>query len=717
MNTHPTNQPELRLRETKVKAAIAALDLGALVAHLDEFTFGEAQLDELLSHVQRSNILIIPYSNARKEGRRNAFLGGLEAEVMERLGLAAAARVQLVADQLAMAEMGYRYILETLDKSEISKLQPEKRVSAALSRAAQQYGRLMEETGAAIARQRFVLPQSISLRDRESQPVSPDALLEGLVFGIGATLTMEAIKAKWVQNEIVVLPLLPPASEAERFKAGSNEMLAHCWRAWRRLEERARFLDGRITVYEASSLPAGTPDGILTLFAYEGDPGWYDFAAMARTNDQFAQNHAELVHEHGVGNLVVPLGTSISLPPMAFVSEEEAVALSALNEALGYSIRDDVALVDGLRLVEWLRGFATLSVVADVRSELRPEGTDPYLPILDDDELLKILVEVGLDAAKAAHFIDAATFRSTSRDLFDAPLLQLINRKKLLFSPAVLGQNHAMVLLSVFSKREIAFEQKGKAFEMRVLSLLRRGGLDARGFEITRDKETFEFDAVAPWDDFVFVFECKNRGLPRDQPMQIHHFTQEIRSHVTQVKRLVEALRRWPDILNKEFGRNLSGKTIVPCVLNNLPYARTGDLDGVLFYDYSALGRFFQSSQMNIKAVYNAGGGAKLLKKIGTVRIWKDDTPTAADLVAELRDPIQLRILKHHTTEGHPIFGLAEGIAATMPEFVRQDVTPMTMADFARIPRGNVRLQLERAQRRAKKLRRRATRSGPANPA
>jgi hypothetical protein len=331
MDTESINRTTPRLRETKVKAAIEVFDLGALVAHLNEFKFGEAQLDELLSHVQRSNTLIVPYSNAKKERRRDAFLGGLEVEVMARLGTAAATRVRVVADQLAMAERGYRYILETLDKSEISKLPPETRVSAALSRAAQQYGHLMEETGAAIARQRFVLPQSISLRDRESQPVSPDALLEGLVFGMGATLTMEAIKAKWVQNEIVILPLLPPVNDEERFKAGSNEMLAHCWRAWRRLEERARFLGGRITVYETPSLPAGTPDAIQMLFAYEGDPGWFDFAAMARTNDQFAQNHAELVHEHGVRNLVVPLGTSISLPPMAFVSEEEAIALSALK--------------------------------------------------------------------------------------------------------------------------------------------------------------------------------------------------------------------------------------------------------------------------------------------------------------------------------------------------------------------------------------------------
>jgi hypothetical protein len=193
--------------------------------------------------------------------------------------------------------------------------------------------------------------------------------------------------------------------------------------------------------------------------------------------------------------------------------------------------------------------------------------------------------------------------------------------------------------------------------------------------------------------------------------MQIHHFNQEVRSQVTQVKRLAEALHRWPDILEEQFGVDLSGKTIIPCILNNLPCARTGDVDGVFFYDYSALGRFFQSAQLNIKAVYNAGRDAKLFQKIGTARIWKGDTPTAADLIAELRDPIQLRILKHHTTEVQPLFGLAEGVGATMPEFVRHDVTHMTMADFAQIPRGNIRLRLERGRRRARKLRRRNDRT------
>lgn len=99
------------------------------------------------------------------------------------------------------------------------------------------------------------------------------------------------------------------------------------------------------------------------------------------------------------------------------------------------------------------------------------------------------------------------------------------------------------------------------------------------------------------------------------------------------------------------------------------------------------------------------------MKKIGTARLWQGDTVTATDLVAELKDPIQLRIMKHHTTEGRPLFWLAEGIAAAAPEFVRQDVTHMSMADFAQIPRSNVRLQLERAERRARKLRRRARRS------
>ena len=103
------------------------------------------------------------------------------------------------------------------------------------------------------------------------------------------------------------------------------------------------------------------------------------------------------------------------------------------------------------------------------------------------------------------------------------------------------------------------------------------------------------------------------------------------------------------------------------------------------------------------------------MKKIGTARLWQGETPTATDLVAELKDPIQLRILKHHTTEGLPVFWLAEGVAASVPEFVRQDVTHLSMADFAQIPRSSVRLQLERAQRRARKLRRRALRNGPEN--
>ena len=50
----------------------------------------------------------------------------------------------------------------------------------------------------------------------------------------------------------------------------------------------------------------------------------------------------------------------LALPPAAFVSAQEGHAGVSLSEMLGYSIIEDNETPGGLRLVEWLRGFAVL---------------------------------------------------------------------------------------------------------------------------------------------------------------------------------------------------------------------------------------------------------------------------------------------------------------------------------------------------------------------
>ncbi|MDB5583762.1 MAG: hypothetical protein JWR80_8938 [Bradyrhizobium sp.] len=96
-----------------------------------------------------------------------------------------------------------------------------------------------------------------------------------------------------------------------------------------------------------------------------------------------------------------------------------------------------------------------------------------------------------------------------------------------------------------------------------------------------------------------------------------------------------------------------------------------------------------------------------MAQRIGTLPIWEGEKPEAGDLLKQLEDPIQLRVLRHHTEATENVFQLDESTGALSPEQLREDVTAMTLAD---IPRRTVKLAIEKTARKAKKSRRRHAR-------
>ena len=70
------------------------------------------------------------------------------------------------------------------------------------------------------------------------------------------------------------------------------------------------------------------------------------------------------------------------------------------------------------------------------------------------------------------------------------------------------------------------------------------------------------FDAIVPWGDYVFLFECKNGTLSGNNIVPAYYFALEQRSAVSQVGRLADALRSHPDVLLERTGIDLTGKTV-----------------------------------------------------------------------------------------------------------------------------------------------------------
>ena len=130
---------------------------------------------------------------------------------------------------------------------------------------------------------------------------------------------------------------------------------------------------------------------------------------------------------------------------------------------------------------------------------------------------------------------------------------------------------------------------------------------------------------------YLFVFECKNRALPNGNPVQVHDFDIETADNVAQLHRLMQALEDYPDILEEKLPAGAVKLKRVAVLLNCLPFAVPGEVEGIYMYDYSALARFLANGQIEVKAGAK-GQGTTSVKK--GPRIWRGSTPTPEAFLA-----------------------------------------------------------------------------------
>jgi len=663
----------VKLSEAITKKSFEKLDWQALRAHLEAVGLDEATLDELLGHLRRASGFIHRYPNKKVEGRRDAFLGKLRRYVGDSRGESAARRVTEEVDLLRLAERGYREILATLDAAEVSKLLPEVRVAAYLRFALQAYSEVMQQhEEMARKHKQLTFPNDTFVPEKGGTPISVDAVVQALVAALSTSLIMESHKQRWHDDRgIVTLPRLPEVGEAETFQAGSTQALAICWGRWQRTEERRRFLGGKLEQFAAPGLPGWAPTGATTATLYTPEETeFFDYAANERVLDRLGQQYMEMVTETQARHQVSGIAQPVGLMPAGFVSLRELHAAASLGDILKYEVTDDTERPGGLRFVEWLRGYAVLQQLADDAHQGQ-RGEAGLTTILSRPQLLSILERCGLTPPSAEHFIAHATLKTSSEDLFDTPLLQLHDDRLMVFGPALLTANLTVVVLSTLATLGESFSRKGRSLEAAVVNLLEEQQLHARGFKVTRDGQEYEYDAVLIWGDYVFVFECKNHSLSGNRPVSAYYFELGIRSAVRQVKRLVEALRKYPDILQTQMQVTLGAKTIVPCVLNSLPYARSGDIDGVYCTDSSILERFFSQPHLTLKSPFQLTEKTTVLHRIRIASFWQGDKPRPEDLLKQLREPFQLKLLQAHTELRPRSYPLSPTHSVMVGEFAR----------------------------------------------
>ena len=624
--------------------------------------------------MRQGGLPLIKHPNPTADAKRVSCLAAVERHIESALGGDEADKVRDLMALVERIEQGYRQILAASDAGDGAKLDPAVRVSALLESGAREAGahqvRLMEVLGAGgvLDGHGLSLPGA-----REGERIDPEVSVDSAVQSVTMSLLMQGYRQKWFNADgALEIPAPVAVGDAEIDAVQPILYYAQSWRFWEHIEEDTRYFGGDVARLDATAIPADwRAQGVKEVWRHDPDLlEWsrIDFAANQRLAQQLGQNYFEVI-QSGVAAKATGIAGNAALAPTSFITVEEMHSLWALRQALSIEPTQHRERYFNLTLIEWLRGYSALHALAagGVAAETDGAGRIQVMPRRD---LIRTLQRLGLAGRAAETFIGHALLCRSSRDLFDTPLIAVEGEQVLLYGPSLAAMIPAQVMLSRLSSLKQSFEIRGKAFEKAMLALMLAQGLKAVSVEERHGGETYDYDLLVRWDPYVFLFECKSRSLSGGNNVRSYRFLRETNSQISQVKRLVDGVRRYSDILDRHLGDGASQLKLVRCVLNALPFA-AGEIDGVYFCDASGVGRLFESGQFN--NVF--AGRDRPTIKLPSYRLWAGETIAPEDLMRQLEDSPQWRMALAEMRRQVCVANLAPGVLASTDRIVRHPLT------------------------------------------
>lgn len=482
----------------------------------------------------------------------------------------------------------------------------------------------------------------------EGRVIDPDTEMYGVLKAVTATIMMMAYENNWFtdSNQVELPePLFSPSPDESTDIRPVIEF-AGVWHAWDRAQLRLR-LDQRSIEYLEEPFPKDFPQTVETALRVmpNDDLEFVDFIANTRLLTRTKQHSLELLQHESLSNSYPELNVQVALPPKEFLSFDEKVGLITLHECTSFDITKDANSYAGLRILEWLRGYAVLKRIAELPNEVMPDLHE--CPVFSRAELVDFLIHAGLSMERAQVFLHHTCLTKSRNDVYDRPLVRVSGERYVMITPGLKAALLGPIVLSAISDAGAQIERKGKAFEERILQKIAGPEREVGSFKAKRDGEEYDYDALLVWGDFCFLFECKNRSLSGGILQQVYRSGIESSGHAHQVHRLVHGLMARPDMLDVHFPA-ARGKLLVPCVISALPYAVPRGIEGVLFGDHSMLTRFFASP---IMGQVGFRPGEPMLRQPGgeIFRQWAGDEPSPLDLLRQLICPFQFVLTQWHT--------------------------------------------------------------------
>lgn len=706
-----------RVSLSALRSPLASLSPAGFILALPTGALAPEEMDKLCGLLLRSGDLFSKTPNLARQSRRDAFAADIVAHVTTTTGQTEGQRLAAVFTVHREIEAAYHSLGGHLAALPVRSRSPEDQAAIALALIAVRSEGLHTEADAALARMTALnLGNEIRGLDSDGQPYSIDGVTGALLSGLRITLTMLAYEGHWFDKAgVAVFPASLDLQAAQPQDGHGCEIMAAFWRRWERVEERRRFWGGDWTLTsgptdprtakegEASAPPPG-PSEVLQYHATEEEV--LDWIANERAKEVAIQSFAKtILASFGAGPCRSPApGSPVPLAPLAALRAPEIVGAGYLATVLGQNIFQDVRRFAGLRLVEWLRGYAALGFFAEEALSART-GVDRWVVRFAPGDLEARLGTVGLDLATAEAFVAHASLHKRSGDLFDTPLVRLDDGGFFLISAASFNADPGKTTLSRLNAMGAAPQDKGTVFEQAVHDLFVAQGLKPFTIDTTRDGEDYELDVLVPWGDRLFVFECKNRGLSDGNPMAGYCFGEQLDDFVSQIERQIGGLRRHPDMALAAGGIDIADYTIVPCILFSEPFALPEGRDGVKICDWSSLTRFFQERHVFRLHPYELAPNQRAVHRVALYDQWGATAPTATSLTDSLDKAVQVQVMLSRLDPRDETFPLSNTRIVHAVEFSKGDENLDELSTVLGFDPNWVRAEAKRGVAEVKKIR------------
>ncbi len=637
-----TANENIEFPEAAIGNALTKLSWKLLKRELDKFYWHKNPL-ALLAIILRTEALLNRRQHTEKERKRKELFDELTNYIFPKIDKSLHEHFKKMLGFFSTIETCFHEILSFEGELHaLKELTPEVRIWSTMTWFVEDQNYLYEKVKEQLKTGEAVFINSLSVPDAAGIPVDPSIYHTQQVDALGSAILMEAYRNNWFSPDgTVVIPDRVPVDDTETFKAGSILFNANIWALVENLQEHVRYL-GRDHYIRKPHEHDDAPDQFKfeIEFGECTDEQFFDFIAGQRNNIRETNNFLSINKDSEL-NSILDATAAIS---GSKIIKDHYHAASSLTTLLNYNVLEDNTLYEGLTLSEWIDGFCFTKEFCGIISpqKTKEKPLTSKLITFSLDSLLAHLQSSGMTKEKSATFVKNVTFHRKARDLFDTPLIKTSTGFSVVYD-ILKGSVISRAITSNILSRKGEFKPKGEGLEKEVKELFTSNGIEAVACKrkFPDPEGEYQYDALALWDGKLFVLECKNRWLCEGRPIAIYNFLKQTRDDARQVSRLVDGLKRHPEIVHAAFEREVNYDEIIPCVVAGQPYAMREQLGGVFFTDISILTRFFSDRYFGVEHTDKPKKDQHVIYDQ-----WKTDRPLVSDLIKTLRNPIQVSLTR-----------------------------------------------------------------------